>query len=159
MPQGAADAIKSYAQQKADSGGAGVTAETLTRFAQLIHADPPTLHQRRRVPHQPRARHPRIGRPHRHRRSPLHRLVLYARAVRQTRHGRRHLAYERQRHDPLERYEEAIQPGTKLVALSLVSMVNGVEHDVAQISEIAHARGACKWRTAERASASASPAS
>lgn len=42
----------------------------------------------------------------------------------------------------VEQYEKAIAPGTKLVALSLVSTYNGFEHDLARICEIAHARGA-----------------
>ena len=36
----------------------------------------------------------------------------------------------------------AITPGTKLVALSLVSTYNGYEHDLAAVCELAHARGA-----------------
>lgn len=39
-------------------------------------------------------------------------------------------------------FEAAITPGTKLVAISHVSMVNGLEHDMKAICEIAHARGA-----------------
>lgn len=39
-------------------------------------------------------------------------------------------------------YAAAIVPGTRLVALSLVSFVNGFEQDVKAIAEIAHARGA-----------------
>ena len=36
----------------------------------------------------------------------------------------------------------AIAPGTRLVALSLVSTYNGFEHDLAAVCELAHARGA-----------------
>lgn len=42
----------------------------------------------------------------------------------------------------VEAYERAITPGTRLVALSLVSTYNGFEHDLKAICEIAHARGA-----------------
>jgi selenocysteine lyase/cysteine desulfurase len=42
----------------------------------------------------------------------------------------------------VEAYERAIVPGTRLVALSLVSTYNGFEHDLKRIREIAHARGA-----------------
>jgi selenocysteine lyase/cysteine desulfurase len=38
--------------------------------------------------------------------------------------------------------ERAIVPGTRLVALSLVSTYNGFEHDLKRVCEIAHARGA-----------------
>lgn len=38
--------------------------------------------------------------------------------------------------------EQAITPGTKLVALSLVSTYNGFEHDLKRVCEIAHAKGA-----------------
>ncbi|HEX2198522.1 MAG TPA: aminotransferase class V-fold PLP-dependent enzyme [Burkholderiales bacterium] len=39
-------------------------------------------------------------------------------------------------------FDAAITPGTKLVAISHVSMVNGLEHEVKAICDIAHARGA-----------------
>jgi selenocysteine lyase/cysteine desulfurase len=39
-------------------------------------------------------------------------------------------------------FEKSITPDTRLVAISSVSMVNGFRHDLAQICEIAHARGA-----------------
>lgn len=42
----------------------------------------------------------------------------------------------------LEEMEAAITPGTKLVAVSLVSMINGFEHDLKALCEIAHAKGA-----------------
>lgn len=42
----------------------------------------------------------------------------------------------------VDQYEKAITPGTRLVALSLVSTYNGFEHDLKRICEIAHARGA-----------------
>lgn len=38
--------------------------------------------------------------------------------------------------------ERAIVPGTRLVALSLVSTYNGFEHDLKRVCEIAHAKGA-----------------
>ncbi|RZF65109.1 aminotransferase class V-fold PLP-dependent enzyme [Sphingomonas populi] len=38
--------------------------------------------------------------------------------------------------------ERAITPGTRLVALSLVSTYNGFEHDLTRVCEIAHAKGA-----------------
>lgn len=43
---------------------------------------------------------------------------------------------------PVEAYERAITPGTRLVSLSLISTYNGFEHDLKRICEIAHARGA-----------------
>ena len=43
--------------------------------------------------------------------------------------------------DPAQ-YEAAITEDTRLVSLSLVSTYNGFEHDLAAITEIAHARGA-----------------
>ena len=42
----------------------------------------------------------------------------------------------------IEQFERAITPGTRLVALSSVSMANGFRHDLRAICEIAHARGA-----------------
>lgn len=42
----------------------------------------------------------------------------------------------------VDAYERAITPGTRLVALSLVSTYNGFEHDLKRICDIAHARGA-----------------
>jgi selenocysteine lyase/cysteine desulfurase len=38
--------------------------------------------------------------------------------------------------------EKAVTPGTKLVAVSAVSMVNGFQHDLKTVCEIAHRRGA-----------------
>src|SRR5690606_38811593 len=51
------------------------------------------------------------------------------------------------RHDdegriPLDAIERAVRRGTRLVSLSLVSTVNGFEHDLAAVCEIAHAHGA-----------------
>lgn len=42
----------------------------------------------------------------------------------------------------LEDFRRAIVPGTKLVALSLVSTINGFQHDLKAVCEIAHAAGA-----------------
>jgi selenocysteine lyase/cysteine desulfurase len=42
----------------------------------------------------------------------------------------------------LDQMDKAIKPGTKLVAVSLVSMVNGFQHDLKALCEIAHSRGA-----------------
>lgn len=42
----------------------------------------------------------------------------------------------------LEDMDKAITPGTRLVALSLVSTLNGFEHDLKAICDIAHSRGA-----------------
>ncbi|WP_114106985.1 aminotransferase class V-fold PLP-dependent enzyme [Hyphomonas sp. CACIAM 19H1] len=42
----------------------------------------------------------------------------------------------------LEDMDRAITPGTRLVALSLVSTVNGFQHDLKAICDLAHARGA-----------------
>ncbi len=42
----------------------------------------------------------------------------------------------------LKDMEAAITPGTRLVALSLVSTVNGFQHDLKAVCEIAHAKGA-----------------
>ncbi len=41
-----------------------------------------------------------------------------------------------------EQIEKAVTPGTKLVAVSFVSMVNGFQHDLKKLCEIAHSRGA-----------------
>jgi len=38
--------------------------------------------------------------------------------------------------------DAAIKPGTKLVAVSLVSMINGFQHDLKTLCDIAHSRGA-----------------
>jgi selenocysteine lyase/cysteine desulfurase len=38
--------------------------------------------------------------------------------------------------------EAALEDGAKLVALSLVSSINGFQHDLAQVCELAHAKGA-----------------
>jgi len=42
----------------------------------------------------------------------------------------------------LNEMEAAIKPGTKLVAVSLVSMINGFQHDLKKLCDIAHSRGA-----------------
>lgn len=42
----------------------------------------------------------------------------------------------------LEDLEKAITPDTRLVALSFVSTINGFEHDLKKVCEIAHAKGA-----------------
>ncbi|WP_084421419.1 aminotransferase class V-fold PLP-dependent enzyme [Henriciella litoralis] len=42
----------------------------------------------------------------------------------------------------LEDLDRAITPGTKLVSLSLVSTVNGFEHDLKAVCDLAHSRGA-----------------
>jgi selenocysteine lyase/cysteine desulfurase len=42
----------------------------------------------------------------------------------------------------LEDMQKAITPGTKLVALSLVSTINGFEHDLKAVCDMAHAAGA-----------------
>jgi selenocysteine lyase/cysteine desulfurase len=38
--------------------------------------------------------------------------------------------------------DQAIKPGTRLVAISLVSMINGFQHDLKAVCDIAHSRGA-----------------
>ena len=43
---------------------------------------------------------------------------------------------------PLEEMKKAIRPGTSLVALSLVSTINGFEHDLKAVCDLAHAAGA-----------------
>jgi len=43
---------------------------------------------------------------------------------------------------PLEAMDEAIDDETRLVSMALVSNINGYMHDVAEISSLAHARGA-----------------
>lgn len=45
-------------------------------------------------------------------------------------------------------FEKAITPGTRLVTVSSVSMVNGFQHDLKQICEIAHAAGALVYADA-----------
>jgi len=42
----------------------------------------------------------------------------------------------------LEHLERAVTPGTKLVAISSVSSVNGFAHDIKEVCRIAHAKGA-----------------
>ncbi len=42
----------------------------------------------------------------------------------------------------LEDLDKAITPGTRLVALTLVSSVNGFQHDLKAVCELAHSRGA-----------------
>ncbi len=43
---------------------------------------------------------------------------------------------------PLDEMKKAITPGTSLVSLSLVSTINGFEHDLKAVCDIAHAAGA-----------------
>ncbi|MFT3755476.1 MAG: aminotransferase class V-fold PLP-dependent enzyme [Pseudoxanthomonas sp.] len=45
-------------------------------------------------------------------------------------------------HIELDDMQRAIRPGTRLVAVSLVSNVNGFQHDLKVLCELAHARGA-----------------
>jgi selenocysteine lyase/cysteine desulfurase len=49
---------------------------------------------------------------------------------------------ERDGRIPLEDMRKAITPGTKLVALSLVSTINGFQHDLKTICDMAHEAGA-----------------
>jgi selenocysteine lyase/cysteine desulfurase len=42
----------------------------------------------------------------------------------------------------MNRLEDAVHDGTRLVAISLVSMVNGFEHDLKTVCDIAHRKGA-----------------
>jgi len=49
---------------------------------------------------------------------------------------------ERDGRIPLEDIKKAITPGTKLVALSLVSTINGFQHDLKAICDMAHEAGA-----------------
>ena len=42
----------------------------------------------------------------------------------------------------IDEFEKAVTPGTRLVTVSSVSMVNGFQHDLSRICEIAHAAGA-----------------
>ncbi len=49
---------------------------------------------------------------------------------------------ERDGRIPLEDMRRAVRPGTKLVALSLVSTINGFQHDLKTVCDIAHAAGA-----------------
>ncbi len=42
----------------------------------------------------------------------------------------------------MDEFEKAVTPGTRLVTVSSVSMVNGFQHDLSRICEIAHAAGA-----------------
>ena len=49
---------------------------------------------------------------------------------------------ERDGRIPLEDMRQAIRPGTRLVALSLVSTINGFEHDLKAVCDMAHEVGA-----------------
>jgi len=49
---------------------------------------------------------------------------------------------ERDGRIPLEDMKKAITPGTKLVALSLVSTINGFQHDLKAVCDMAHEAGA-----------------
>jgi selenocysteine lyase/cysteine desulfurase len=49
---------------------------------------------------------------------------------------------ERDGRIPLEDLEKAITPGTKLVSLSLVSTINGFQHDLKAVCDLAHEAGA-----------------
>ncbi len=49
---------------------------------------------------------------------------------------------ERDGRIPLEDMRKAITPGTRLVALSLVSTINGFQHDLKAVCDIAHENGA-----------------
>jgi len=49
---------------------------------------------------------------------------------------------ERDGRIPLEEMRKAIRPGTQLVALSLVSTINGFEHDLKAVCDMAHEVGA-----------------
>ena len=51
----------------------------------------------------------------------------------------------------LEQFERAIDDNTRLVAVSLVSMVNGFKHDLTELCQMAHARGALVYADAVHA--------
>ncbi len=53
-----------------------------------------------------------------------------------------HVVRPRDNRISLDDYEAAITPGTKLVAVSLVSAYNGFQHDLKKLCEMAHARNA-----------------
>ena len=67
-------------------------------------------------------------------------LPLYEEMARQG----AHVSWVRERDGriPLEDLRRAVRPGTRLVALSLVSTVNGFQHDLKAVCDIAHAHGA-----------------
>ncbi len=53
-----------------------------------------------------------------------------------------HVIRPRENRIDLKDMDAAITPGTKLVALSLVSTVNGFQHDLKAVCDMAHSRGA-----------------
>ena len=54
----------------------------------------------------------------------------------------------------LEQYEQAITEETRLVAVSLVSMLNGFQHDLKGLCDIAHAKGALVYADTVQAAGS-----
>jgi len=54
----------------------------------------------------------------------------------------------------LEQYEQAITDETRLVAVSLVSMLNGFQHDLKGLCDIAHAKGALVYADVVQAAGS-----
>ena len=147
---GARDAVRAYLDQRASTDGHYPTDAAETRvkanFARLINAAPEEIAfvQSTTAGEQlvidaldlPRAGGRIVT-------DTLHffgSFYLYEQLARQG----MHVAWLRPRDNRIDpdEMERAIVPGTKLVALSLVSTYNGFEHDLKRVCEIAHARGA-----------------
>lgn len=151
IPLGAGDAVRRYLDQRASMDGYwptdAVEQRVKANFARLINATPDEIALVQSTTAGEQAIVDALGFPHQRGgivSDTLHffgSFYLYQELARQ--------GVEvtwLQPHDgmriALDDYEKAIRPGTRLVALSLVSTYNGFEHDLKRLCEIAHARGA-----------------
>lgn len=154
VPLGARDAARAYLDQRATMDGHYPTDEIETRvkasFARLINATPEEIAFVQSTTAGEQAIIDALGFPREKGRivtDTLHffgSFYLYEELARQgvkvvwlrprERSGAARIA--------IDDIEKAIVPGTRLVALSLVSTYNGFEHDLKRVCEIAHTRGA-----------------
>lgn len=150
VPIGARDAARAYLDQRATMDGYfptdAVEGRVKANFARLINATPEEIAFVQSTTAGEQAIVDALGFPREKGRivtDTLHffgSFYLYEELARQG----VDVAWLRPRENriAIDDIERAIIPGTRLVALSLVSTYNGFEHDLARVCEIAHARGA-----------------
>lgn len=150
MPLGARDAVRAYLDQRATMDGHYPTDEVEDRvkasFARLINAAPEEIAFVQSTTAGEQAILDALGYPREKARivtDTLHffgSFYLYEELAKQG----VDVAWLRPKDNRIapDDIERAITPGTKLVALSLVSTYNGFEHDLKRVCEVAHARGA-----------------
>lgn len=143
--QQAADALKAYAQSKLTLAAGGVAATA--RFAALIHADADEIAY---VPSTSMGEYlvtRALGLPEAGARVVTDALHFVGSFYMYEQYRRQGLdvvtvPMDDEYRIPLRALDQAIAPGTRLVALSHVSLYNGFTHDLKAVCDLAHSRGA-----------------